>query len=74
MTIKISPYYYKHLLKYLAIANQKKVKILALANYIGLSIKLDDFNQLAKRCSEAEKDQLFVLRTAAKSLPPGHGY
>ena len=73
MTLKISSYYYKHLLKRLAVTHKKRVKIPMIANIIGLSLNLDDFNQLAIRCCEVEKDPLFVLRTAAKSLPPGHG-
>lgn len=73
MNLKISPYYYKHLIKRLAVTNKKKVKIPVIANIMGLSLKLDDFNQLAVTCCELEKDPLFVMRTAARSLPPGHG-
>jgi AraC-like DNA-binding protein len=73
MNLKISSYYYKHLLKRLAVANKKKVKVPAIANFIGLPINLSDFNHLALSCSQVEQDPLYVLRTAAKSLPPGHG-
>ena len=73
MNLKISSYYYKHLLKRLSGANQKTVKLPTMANLIGLPIKLDDFNQLALTCSDVEQDPLFVLRTAANSLPSGHG-
>jgi AraC-like DNA-binding protein len=73
MNLKISPYYYKHLLKHLAPTNKQEVRAPKLANFIGLSIKNSDFNQLAITCCEVEKDPLFVIRTAAKSLPAGHG-
>tara|TARA_R110001583_G_scaffold176114_5_gene330834 strand:+ start:886 stop:1887 length:1002 start_codon:yes stop_codon:yes gene_type:complete len=73
MNLKISSYYYKHLLKRLSGGHQKSVKLPVIANWIGLSIKLDDFNQLALTCSDIEQDPLFVLRTAANSLPSGHG-
>ncbi len=73
MNLKISSYYYKHLLRRLAVTNKKRVKVPVIANVMGLSLNLDDFNQLAKACSDVEKDPLFVLKTAAKSLPPGHG-
>lgn len=73
MNLKISSYYYKHLLKRLAVANQKKVKVPVITNIMGLPINLSDFNQLALSCSQVEQDPLYVLRTAAKSLPPGHG-
>lgn len=77
MNLKISSYYYKHLLKRLTAANKKavteSVKLSKIANTLGLSVSLDVFNDLALSCSEIEQDPLFVLRTAAKSLPPGHG-
>jgi len=73
MNIKISSYYSKHLLKRLSVANKKKVKVPLTANLSLMSLSLVDFNNLASSCSEVEKDPLFVLRTSAKSLPPGHG-
>jgi AraC-like DNA-binding protein len=73
MTIKISSYYYKHLLNRIAVDNKKQVKAPKIASFIGLSIKLNEFIQLAESCALVEKDPLFPIRTAAKSLPPGHG-
>lgn len=77
MNLKISSYYHKHLLQRLTVANQKQVKTIAnqssIANMLGLSLEFDDFKRIAASCSELEKDPLFVIRTAAKTLPPGHG-
>jgi AraC-like DNA-binding protein len=77
MNLKISSYYHKHLLQRLTVANKKRVKATAnlssIASIMGLTVNLADFNQIAKSCCEVEKDPLFVIRTAAKTLPPGHG-
>lgn len=77
MNFKISSYYHKHLIQRLTIANQKQVKALAnlssVTSLLGLALDFDDFDYIAASCCEVEKDPLFVIRTAAKTLPPGHG-
>lgn len=71
--MKLSWYYYKHLYSQLSPENKAHAIKPKSTGLVGLSIESEEFLALANTFSNLQKDPVFVLRTALKSLPQGHG-
>lgn len=71
--MKLSYYYYSHLNRQLSPEDQAQVLAPKSRSMLGLAIELDELLILAEDVCRRQKDPLFVLRTALKTLPPGHG-
>lgn len=71
--MKLSNYYYKHLMGQLGPKNKSEVKKPNRSNLLAPSIDYKELLKFADACSTIEKDPLYVVRTALKSLPAGHG-
>ncbi len=71
--MKLSYDYYKHLSRQLSPEHKENLLAPKSRSLLGLSIELDELLALAEEFCTVQKDRLFVLRTALKTLPPGHG-